>query len=421
MSESERPSQLYNAGRTRVPVTHTGFLKKRGQRIKTWKKRYVVLELGRLSYFEKSTGTEEPPYGIGLKGSLSLRGYSVEDGPKDSMLMLTHKTDKREMLIEVENGPDDAANWRALLEHHIKFCNDNPTLGLRVDASFLDDEANRAVVANKFREDIKNRESSIVPFSSDEKADVDGSADDQRPVVMSAPVPFRLNPGFVIKSKRLDGRKVFVNVCSHDMVPCIDKNKNRKRWPLMVLCQSHKVSVDKHAEECHVFDVCVSTSVIEESDEDASGDVKESICMKVMDALIAKEKKDKVDYVIDKSVFSFPRLVKKYKGNDIAQFLIPRSIHEDSKVNSVFTAINVDDLAEYNDDEEEDQPLNSDYDPFATTAPSSVQSKNTPTPKAVKRNSVFYNSGIPKKFVTFNVERQTGAIIRERPEKSATR
>ena len=58
-----------------------------GQRIKTWKRRYVVVELGyesagllllfnkvivyfcrRLSYFEKSNGTSEPPYGLNQKG-----------------------------------------------------------------------------------------------------------------------------------------------------------------------------------------------------------------------------------------------------------------------------------------------------------------------------------------------------------------
>ena len=40
---------------------------------------------------------------------------------------------------------------------------------------------------------------------------------------------------------------------------------------------------------------------------------------------------------------------------------------------------------------------------------------------AVRKNSVFFNSGIPKKFITVNAERKTGAVIRERPAKSSSR
>mmetsp|Transcript_24722 Transcript_24722/g.41804 ORF Transcript_24722/g.41804 Transcript_24722/m.41804 type:complete len:623 (+) Transcript_24722:84-1952(+) len=420
---SERESVIYSAGKSKVPLSYTGFLKKRGQRIKTWKRRYVALELGRLSYFEKSNGTEEPPYGIGLKGSLSLLGYKVEDGPKDDMLLLVHHSDKREMLIEVENGADDAANWRALLEHHIQYSNANPTFCLQIEASFQEDEAMRAIVANKFAHDIR---SSLATPLVDEKMD---SGDDQR-AVMSAPVPFKLNPGFVIKSKRMDGMKIFVNVCDHETVPSIDRTKNRKRWPLIVMGPTHKVSVDKHAEECHVFDVCVNPSVMEECQVDATGEVKEVVCTKIMDAIIAQEKKEKMDNLIDKSVFSFPRLVKKFKGDEVAQFLIPRSIHENSKNCSVFTAIDVDNLADF-EEEEEAPPVDEEYDPFApaarqstsdTTSSNKLSSAGSGRNKnEIKRNSVFYNSGIPKKFVTFNVERQTGAIIREKPSKTAKR
>lgn len=420
---SERESIVYSAGKSRVPLSYTGFLKKRGQRIKTWKRRYVALELGRLSYFEKSNGTEEPPYGIGLKGSLSLLGYSVEGGPKDDMLLLVHQSDKREMLIEAENGIDDAANWRALLEHHIQFCNENPTLCLQIEATFQEDEAKRAVVANKFAQDIR---ASLATPLSDMKEDGD---DDQRAVV-SAPVPFKLNPGFVIKSKRMDGMKIFVNVCDHETVPSIDRAKNRKRWPLIVMGPTHKVSVDKHAEECHVFDVCVNPNVMEDCQDDGTGEVKESLCMKIMDAIITREKKEKMDNMIDKSVFSFPRLVKKFKGDEVAQFLIPRSIHENSKNCSVFTAIDVDNLADF-EEEEEVPPVDEEYDPFApavreSKSESRSRKSNSEEQKGdikidIRKNSVFYNSGIPKKFVAFNVERQTGAIIREKPSKSSKR
>jgi PH domain len=49
-----------------------GWLKKRGHMLRTWKKRYFVLSASRIRYYARDQPVA--PYGIGLKGDVSLRG-----------------------------------------------------------------------------------------------------------------------------------------------------------------------------------------------------------------------------------------------------------------------------------------------------------------------------------------------------------
>ena len=43
---------------SRLPETVRGWLKKQGQMMKTWKKRYFVLAYGQLTYFENNPNAE---------------------------------------------------------------------------------------------------------------------------------------------------------------------------------------------------------------------------------------------------------------------------------------------------------------------------------------------------------------------------
>lgn len=65
-----------------APPIKCGWLTKysrgRGTLIRNWKRRYFVLELGILKYYEKKLPSEEPPYGESLKGEVKLQGANAE-------------------------------------------------------------------------------------------------------------------------------------------------------------------------------------------------------------------------------------------------------------------------------------------------------------------------------------------------------
>lgn len=107
--------------------------------------------------------------------------------------------------------------------------------------------------------------------------------------------------------------KVFINVCEHEEVPIPDKKKGNKKWPVMVLGGVFRESVDKAAETCLVLDVIVNPSIIQECNADKSGETKEEVCVRVIDALRAREKERTPDGppggVLDKT-FSLPKLSK---------------------------------------------------------------------------------------------------------------
>lgn len=378
------------------PVTHTGYLKKLGQKRQNWKRRYIVVELGRLTYFEKSNGTTEPPYGIGQKGVIMLAGYEVQKGSGEFMLLLKHRTEKRELLVEVENGERDLVQWREVLEGHIQFSDENPSLALQDGATFQEDEGKRAATALMYR-------------NAADLADNEDELDDEKAGVLSAPKPIQLNPGFVIKSKRVNGLKVFFNVCDHDDIPQSDKKRGNKKWPIFVLSPACKISVDKNADKCHVLDVCVHPSVMQECTTDTTGETKEEVCLKIMDAVMLREKREKVESPIDKSVFSFPRLAKKYKGDTVPRFLVPRNMHALKNKTQVFTAIDLKDHVANIDTllEEESKAVTEAKKQNIEAAELEAQSGSP--------------SGAPKKYIYLNVVRQTGAVVRGKPEKAAPR
>lgn len=81
----------------------------------------------------------------------------------------------------------------------------------------------------------------------------------------------------------------------------------------MVLGGVFRESVDKSAETCLVLDVIVNPVVIQECNADKSGETKEEVCVKVIDALRAREKERYPDGptggVLDRT-FSLPKIGK---------------------------------------------------------------------------------------------------------------
>jgi len=115
-----------------IPETLTGYLMKQGHDVRNWRKRYFVLESGRLSYYEKSSGKNEHPYGSRIKGSLSLQYVVAHLGEEKD----THDSHgNRIYLVDNSSGADllisaadyeEAVLWNSLINKHIQFAKEYP-------------------------------------------------------------------------------------------------------------------------------------------------------------------------------------------------------------------------------------------------------------------------------------------------------
>ena len=97
----------------------TGVFSKRGHFRKNWKSRFFVLELGRLSYFEKENtdeATADTPGNCGIRflKSLVLRnvGLSHHDDPK--MIVLVDRLTHSDLLMKA-SSVEMAELWRKVI------------------------------------------------------------------------------------------------------------------------------------------------------------------------------------------------------------------------------------------------------------------------------------------------------------------
>jgi hypothetical protein len=112
-----------------TPPSHTGWLKKQGHVVRNWKRRFFVLERGRISYFDSDK------QGSALKGSLCLENVdmrisnSSDGGDKNA--------DCRIYLIDLSVGKDllliadtavEAIIWKEALSSNIDFAKSSPDL-----------------------------------------------------------------------------------------------------------------------------------------------------------------------------------------------------------------------------------------------------------------------------------------------------
>ena len=65
-------------------------------------------------------------------------------------------------------------------------------------------------------------------------------------------------------------------MCDHEDIPQSDKKRGNKKWPIFVLSPTCKISVDKNADRCHVVDVCVHPTVMQECTADTTGETTTS-------------------------------------------------------------------------------------------------------------------------------------------------
>jgi hypothetical protein len=116
-----------------IPPPLTGYLTKRGHIIKNWKLRFVVLEQGRLQYYEEgdNSPSARPPYGRGIKGSMSLSdvvfgGRSAKDPLK---LFLIDQMAEKELYMR-SCSSEEAEVWERHLKLHCAFARSFPDLAL---------------------------------------------------------------------------------------------------------------------------------------------------------------------------------------------------------------------------------------------------------------------------------------------------
>lgn len=231
---------------------------------RNWKSRYVVLESGKLRYFEKQLSTNQSPYGEILKGEMNLCHANIVAG-NDSLkriYIVGQMGNEKDLLLEADND-FDAKNWVDAIQSHIAFANANDD-----NARFVSiDLESSAASTNVKKRSFFGRMSIVMNGSSPDTVisphSIEGgtvmssqSLQPQRSPRMdkeSEGYSVSPIPGFVIKTKKLSsGEKIFVNVCEHNDIPSMPlKNlaavRGQPRWPIMVCVGPRVESDDKGA------------------------------------------------------------------------------------------------------------------------------------------------------------------------------
>jgi hypothetical protein len=316
-----------------APPVCLGYLTKLGHMVKSWKKRYFVLEMGRLTYFEKaviakdtSSPSLSPPYGVNQKGCMVLTNVQLQESDQEddrnpsnvmNQIYLVHMDTGKDLLL---SAPDyqDAQRWKEALQAHILFATIHADLAYAERDSMTEEikKTRRASMIVPAPAPVAEFRSNSDPSAEKDPGEAAGMTNALEP---GDKITIKPTAGFVIKTRREGGMKVFINVCEHEEVPIPEKKRGHKKWPVMVLGGVWRESVDKSAETCQVLDVIVSPTVMQESQVDKTGETKEEICVRVIDAIRAREKERYPDGtagppggVLDKT-FSLPKLSKVLK------------------------------------------------------------------------------------------------------------
>lgn len=116
-------------------------------------------------------------------------------------------------------------------------------------------------------------------------------------------------PGFILKTRRSDGSKVFVNICSHAEVPTANAFKGSARWPFMLASTCR--SFGDQSSLAFVYDIVVNSSVLKECEDsqDETHQLRDMVCGKALRRL-AKQFNEELD-----KNYTIPKSNKGYKGD----------------------------------------------------------------------------------------------------------
>mmetsp|Transcript_21067 Transcript_21067/g.30190 ORF Transcript_21067/g.30190 Transcript_21067/m.30190 type:complete len:798 (-) Transcript_21067:18-2411(-) len=124
--------------------------------------------------------------------------------------------------------------------------------------------------------------------------------------------PFLPVPGWVIKVLRVNGEKLFVNLCSHDEVLATPVSIGFNKWPHMLLFPMRTIS-DGGVEVC-VYDVIISSQSGEVCARDPKA--KDAACLRAL-RLLKKQFSEEIEFE-----YKLPKITKRYKG-ELREFVIP--------------------------------------------------------------------------------------------------
>jgi hypothetical protein len=301
-----------NAARTSgpvsVPLSYRGWLNKKGRSnlFKNWKRRYFVLELGLISYYENDTLET-------MRGQMELGGATLEDyfdrGTSsmvaDRIFINGCKTE-HDMLIECETF-DNCNLWRTHLAEHIAFANAYPDLVLHKtsDSRSNNNEAVRQIVATQHADTNAALREAWEMENSMQISSTSGFE----------PLEISPKPAFVIKVKKLGGKKLFINVCYHQAIPASDKKRGHRLNPIVVL-GNERTSADKNGETCFIMDVILHKSVIDEIKLPINEELKEEVILKILNWVQSK------DATVSDLEYTLPKMSKFYKGDDVVPTML---------------------------------------------------------------------------------------------------
>ena len=104
-----------------APAMLTGLIKKEGHMIKNWKERHFVLLAtpagSTLTYFEKAKN--EPPFGEGEKGSVSLKGSTMKR--TGNFIVITDASGS-ELKLDFTK-PTEKEKWAQAINAHLTYSN----------------------------------------------------------------------------------------------------------------------------------------------------------------------------------------------------------------------------------------------------------------------------------------------------------
>lgn len=116
-------SEEHSSSGVKTPKRKVGFLMKQGHNVKNWKRRFFVLDQGKLTYYtDRSKRNRE--MGTDEKGKLLLHDYVVIKGftgKNNKSILLSHKeSPDKDYLLEA-TSPEERAEWDHALSAHIKY------------------------------------------------------------------------------------------------------------------------------------------------------------------------------------------------------------------------------------------------------------------------------------------------------------
>lgn len=206
--------RMLSAQSASPPPICLGYLLKLGHLMKNWRKRFFVLEMGRLTYFEKPSGKDAPPYGVNQKGCMVLTNVQLQESDQESernsnvlnQIYLVNEDSGKDLLLSASDY-QDAQRWKEALQAHILFAT------VHSDMAYTDRDTDVEEKAKMRRASALVSPAAEARPSSFDRLSGERDAPDFPPIVpqiigSAEKITVKPTPGFVIKTRRENGTKV---------------------------------------------------------------------------------------------------------------------------------------------------------------------------------------------------------------------